>query len=293
MPSSRTGSRLAALGAAVLFSTGGAAIKATTLTSWQVAGFRSGVAAIALLALVPAARRNWSWRVPLAGVAYAATLITFVLANKLTTAANAIFLQGTGPLYLLLLGPLLLKERVARRDLGVAALMGVGMALVLFSGQPRLATAPDPLRGNLLGVATGIAWAFTLLSLRWLGSDRPGGGAAMAAVVAGNVIACLGALPQALPLGASTTTDWLVIGYLGLFQIGLAYVLLTFAVKHLSALETSLLILAEPALNPVWTVLVHGERPARWAILGGALILAATLANLAGRDRGALGALKE
>jgi drug/metabolite transporter (DMT)-like permease len=84
-----------------------------------------------------------------------------------------------------------------------------------------------------------------------------------------------------------------VIGYLGLFQIGLAYVLLTFAVKHLSALETSLLILAEPALSPVWTALVHGERPARWAILGGALILAATLANLAGRDRGTLGAMRE
>jgi drug/metabolite transporter (DMT)-like permease len=285
MEPSRTIYRLAALGAAVLFSTGGAAIKATTLSGWQVASFRSGVAALALLALVPASRRNWSWRVPLAGMAYAATLVTFVVANKLTTSANAIFLQGTGPLYLLLLSPLLLKERIHRRDLAVMALMAAGMALVLFAGQQRLATAPDPARGNLAGVLTGIAWAFTLAALRWLAGGRPDGGAAMAAVVAGNLTACLAALPLALPVVSATAGDWLVISYLGLIQVGLAYVLLTFALRRLPAMETSLLILAEPALNPVWTVLVHGERPANWAIMGGVLILGATLANLSGAGR--------
>lgn len=284
MQSSRTLCRLAALGAAVLFSTGGAAIKATTLTSWQVASFRSGIAALALLALMPSTRRNWSWRVPLAGVAYSATLVTFVLANKLTTSANAIFLQGTGPLYLLLISPLLLKESVRRWDLAVMGLMAAGMALVLFGGQPSLATAPDPARGNLIGVFCGISWALTVASLRWLGSERPGGGSAMAAVVAGNLIACLVSLPQALPILASTWTDWIVLVYLGTVQIGLAYVLLTYAVRHLSALETSLLILAEPALNPVWTAAIHGERPANLAILGGVLILAATLANVTRRN---------
>jgi drug/metabolite transporter (DMT)-like permease len=84
----------------------------------------------------------------------------------------------------------------------------------------------------------------------------------------------------ALPLARATATDWVALSYLGVVQIGVAYVLLTYAVRHLSALETSLLILAEPALNPVWTFLLHGERPAGWAIAGGALILAATLANL-------------
>ncbi|MBI4877779.1 MAG: EamA family transporter [Acidobacteria bacterium] len=274
MPSSRTLCRLAALGAAVLFSTGGAAIKATTLTSWQVASFRSGIAALAVLALAPAARRDWSWRAWLAGAAYAATLITFVLANKLTTSANAVFLQSTGPLYLLALSPLLLKERVRAREVAVMALMALGMALVLFSGQRHLATAPDPARGNMLGAASGLTWAFTLVSLRWLS------GSAMTMVVAGNVVACLAALPQALPLLSSTATDWLVLGYLGIVQVGLAYWLMSYAVKQLPALEVSLLVLAEPALNPVWTVILHGERPAPWAILGGALILAATLANL-------------
>ena len=96
--------RYAALAAAVLFSTGGVAIKSTALTSWQVAGLRSLVAAAAIAALLPESRRNWTWRSALVALAYSICLLTFVLATKNTTAANAIFLQGTGPLYLVLLG---------------------------------------------------------------------------------------------------------------------------------------------------------------------------------------------
>ena len=97
--------RLQLLAAAVLFSTGGAAIKATTLTAWQVASFRSGVAALAVLLLVPAARRGFSPKVFLVSIAYAATMVLFVASNKATTAANAIFLQSAAPLYVLLLAP--------------------------------------------------------------------------------------------------------------------------------------------------------------------------------------------
>ncbi|HLS47395.1 MAG TPA: hypothetical protein VK012_02685, partial [Gemmatimonadales bacterium] len=99
--------RLRLVLAALLFSTGGAAIKATTLTAWQVAGFRSGVAALVLFLLLPESRRGWSWRTLLVGISYAATLLLFVLANKLTTSANTIFLQSTAPLYILILSPLL------------------------------------------------------------------------------------------------------------------------------------------------------------------------------------------
>src|SRR5262245_57107796 len=97
--------RLFLIGAAALFSTGGAAIKALTLTPWQVASFRSTVASVALLALLPEARRGWRWSIVPVAVAYAATLLLFVLANRMTTAADTIFLQSTAPLYLLLLGP--------------------------------------------------------------------------------------------------------------------------------------------------------------------------------------------
>ena len=106
---SQNQARLQLVVAALLFSTGGAAIKASTLSGWQVASFRSGVAAVTLLLLVPATRRGWGWRPALVGVAYAATLILFVTANKLTTSANTIFLQATSPVYLLLLGPLFLQ----------------------------------------------------------------------------------------------------------------------------------------------------------------------------------------
>lgn len=271
-------SRLAALAAALLFSTGGAVIKATSLTAWQVAGFRSGVAAAALLLLLPASRRGWSRRVPLAAAAYAGTMVLFVAANKLTTAANAIFLQSASPLYLLLVGPLLLGERVRAHDLTVMALIAAGMLLFFAGEPPQAATAPDPFRGNLCGALSGICWAFTVAGLRWLES-RDGPGAGMPMVAAGNAMAFLFCLPPALPVRAAEVSDWLAVGYLGLFQIGLAYVCLTCAVRRLPALETSLLLLAEPALNPVWAWFVHKENPGGWALAGGALILAATLAT--------------
>src|SRR6185295_9128401 len=102
------------LAAALLFSTGGAAIKATSLSGWQVASFRSGIAAIALLLALPAARRRWSPRVWLVGAAYAGTMTCFVISNKLTTSAAAIFLQSTAPLWILLLAPWLLGEKLRR-----------------------------------------------------------------------------------------------------------------------------------------------------------------------------------
>jgi drug/metabolite transporter (DMT)-like permease len=274
----RTTNRLLLLAAAVLFSTGGAAIKACSLGSWQVAAFRSAVATIAVLALVPAARRNWNWRILPAAVAYAATLVLFVSATKLTTAANAIFLQTTAPLYVLALGPALLHERIRRPDLAFAAAVGVGLGLFFIGRQNPLATAPDPARGNLLGLLSGVAWALTIVGLRWLGK-RSGGGAPIATVAAGNLLACLFSLPAALPVPAARWMDWMVIVYLGVFQIGLAYFCLTRAIAHVPAFEATTLLLVEPALNPVWAWMAQGERPASWALAGGALILSATLVH--------------
>src|SRR2546425_10171933 len=111
-------SRIEILAAAALFSTGGAAIKACSWSGWQVASFRSGIAALAVLVMLPAARRLPSGRALAVGAAYATTMILFVRANKLTSAADAIFLQSTAPLYVLLLAPLLLRERARPRDLG-------------------------------------------------------------------------------------------------------------------------------------------------------------------------------
>lgn len=271
--------RLQLLGAAALFSTGGAAIKAADLTSWQVAGFRSGIAAVALLVLVPAARRGWSWRVGLVGTAYAATLVLFVSSNKLTTAANAIFLQSTAPLYVLLLGPLLLREPVRRADVAFMAAVALGLALFFVDAGRPLATAPDPARGNLLAALSGVSWALAVVGLRWLEGRAGGEGAALATVVAGNLIVFAVCLGPALPVRGAGAADWAVVAYLGVVQIGLAYLLLTRGIRHVPALEASTLLLMEPALNPIITWLAHGEVPGPWAIAGGAVILLATLAR--------------
>jgi DME family drug/metabolite transporter len=267
--------RLRLAAAALLFSTGGAAIKAAHFDVWQIAGFRSGVAALTLLLCLPVARRRWSWRAALVGVSYAATLVLFVLANRLTTAANTIFLQSTAPLYLLLLAPWLLHEPVRRRDLFVMAAVGAGLVLVFVGAESPGITAPDPAQGNLLAVLSGACWALTLVGLRWMGRSDPDGGG-LAAVVIGNLLAFVGCLPLALPLGPHPAGDWVTILYLGVVQIGLAYVLVTSALEELPAFEASLILLLEPALNPLFAWLVHGEIPGGWALAGGAVILGAT-----------------
>ncbi len=270
--------RLEILGAALLFSTGGAAIKATTLGSWQVASFRSGVAALVVLLVMRDARRGWTWHALPVGAAYAATMVLFVAANKLTTSANTIFLQATAPLYVLVLSPLLLGERIRARDLGFMAVVAVGMLLFFVERPPAAATAPDPRAGNLLAAVSGVCWAATIMGFRWMGS-RPGtSGNTFPTVVAGNAIAFLACLPMALPAHAAPA-DWGVIGYLGVFQIGAAYLLLATGIRHVAAVEASTLLLLEPAVNPFWAWLVHGERPGAWSLAGGALILGATLAK--------------
>ena len=150
-------------------------------------------------------------------------------------------------------------------------------SLVLFflGAQAPLATAPDPLRGNVLAAASGVTWALTVCGLRWMGRGDTENGA-IGAVVVGNGLAFLGTLPMALPLAAHAASDWVVILYLGIFQIGLAYALVTSALRRLPALEASIILLIEPAFNPLWAWAVHGEIPGPWALAGGALILGAT-----------------
>lgn len=273
-PGGSARARLLILAAALLFSTGGAAIKGTSLGSWQVACFRSATAAVMLAIALPHARAI-SWRIALAGCAYASTLISFVAANKLTTAAHSVFLQSVAPLYLLLLGPLLLKEPVRRRDLPFLLVIGSGMTLLLADPLQPAGTAPDPARGNVVAVASGLCWALTLAGLRWLERRGEAGGAAAAALT-GNVLASLATLPFALPVVGSGPVDWLVIAWLGIFQVGLAYVCLTRGIAHVPAVEASLLLLLEPAINPAWAWAVHGETVGLSSMLGAALILLAT-----------------
>ncbi|MBY0504408.1 MAG: DMT family transporter [Bryobacteraceae bacterium] len=267
--------RLAILAAAFLFSTGGAVIKAAQLNAWQLASYRSLVAGAVLLALLPAARQGWTWRMVPVGVAYALTLVSFVLATKLTTSANAIFLQATAPLYLLFIAPWWLGERWRPRDLLGPMAIAMGMTLFFVGREPTVLTAPNPWLGNLCGAASGFTWALTVAGLRWL--NRGGIVAGNATAAMGNLLAGLFAFAPALPIPAFTGADVAVLLYLGVFQIGLSYYLLNRGLARVPAFEASVLILLEPALNPVWTYLFHGEQPSTLAMIGGGIIGAATL----------------
>ncbi len=272
------GHRLQILAAATLFSTGGALVKTCTLTGFQVASFRSGLAALALATALPAWRRFYGPRSLLVGATYGATMLLFVTSNKLTSAANAIFLQATAPMYLLVLGPWLLGEPVRPRDVVFASALACGLTLVFLGVEPATRTAPDPLLGNALAAISGLTWALTLVGLRWLGAPPAGAGRDPAgeAVVAGNVLAFLVALPFALPVTHSVPLDWAVLAFLGPVQIGLAYVLLTRGVRQVRALEAGLLLLLEPVLNALLAWVVHGETPGALSLAGCAIILIAT-----------------
>ncbi len=271
--------RLTLAVAALLFSTGGAAIKMSVLSSWQVACLRSGIATLVLVAVWPVGRRGWTHRTVLVAIAYAACVVSFVSATKLTTAANAIYIQSTAPLYILLMAPAFLGERFERRDLGIAVLIGMGLLCFFVSADKPQASAPNPLLGNGLAMISGVTYAGMLVGFRWM--QRPGRGQSDPAsvIVAGNLLAALVCAPMAFPLPAMRGVDWSVVGFLGVVQIGIAYVLVTRGVKHVPAFEASLILLLEPTLNPVWTWLTVGEAPTAAAIIGGVLILTATVAK--------------
>jgi drug/metabolite transporter (DMT)-like permease len=299
-PATSWRARLDLVIAALLFSTGGVCIKLLDgLEPLQRAGLRSLIAVLFLVVAWPQARRGYSWRSVLFSLFYAGTLAFFVAANSLTTSANAIFLQSTAPLYVLLLSPLLLHEKVRRADLLYMAALAVGLVLCFGSdlfgaGAKEVLTAPNPRAGNWCGVASGVLWACTIVGLRWFGKRSGDGEAgAGASVVLGNLTCFLLCLLLAtfggrLGVGGHgffqgleilDAKRLLVLCFLGVFQVGLAYVFITRGMARVPAMEASLLLLVEPVFNPVWSFLVLQERPDPWSLAGGAVILGATVVH--------------
>lgn len=285
------------LTAALLFSTGGMGVKSCGLPTAQIASFRCGIAAIVLLLCLPWLRRQdhkrlasedpadqkkvssgWSWRHWAVGFFYATTLVGFVMANKATSASNAIFLQSTAPMYIFMLAPWLLGERRQRSDLWIMLSLAVGMGMLLSGEVETTAVAPAPLRGNLLAVLCGVTWAATLMGLRFFSGDSDGS-SAIKAVVAGNVLGFVLVLPWAFPVAVPQFTDVAWLMFLGVFQAGLAYLLLTRGLQQVAAFDAAILLLAEPLFNPLWAYLVHSEVPKGLALLGALIILVVTVAR--------------
>jgi DME family drug/metabolite transporter len=265
-PSTAIRSRLLLLAAAFLWSSAGAAMKLCALTGWQIAGGRSLVAGIFLFLAVRDARRLPNWPVFATGIAYAATVTLFAVANKLTTAANAIFIQSTAPLWVVLLSKRLLGERPSRAELGTIPVYALGLFCFFLDD-----LSPGQVAGNWVALGAGLAFATCIIGLRRVQERGP------SALVCGNAIAALVTLPLWWLEPTPALGDVLVLVYLGVFQLGLSYLCFARGVAHTPALEASLLVLLEPVLNPVWTFLIAGERPGRWAIVGGSIVLLATL----------------
>ena len=182
--------RIQILAAAVLFSFGGLGIKLCSFGPWQVGGLRCAIAGLTILLFLPESRGRWTGKIVAVGIAYAATLILFVWANKTTTAANTIFIQSSAPLWILLLSPLLLGEPILRRDLLTLLVMGLGLVLFFMAPEKTTALSPDIVRGNWLALGSGLCFGLEIMGLRYL---RKGG--ASAALVCGNTIAFLVCLP--------------------------------------------------------------------------------------------------
>jgi len=260
---------LLVFGAAVLWSTGGLFIKWTTLSAVELTFGRSLLAAVTVALFTRREGFRLNAMTAATSVLYAALLLLFVVATKLTTAANAIFLQYTAPLYVLVLEPLLYKEKFRRADLSVVAVCVVGMSL-FFVGKLR----PQDVSGNLAALCSGLCFAFYILLLRHPQTQRVN---RASSVIYGNLLLVIITAPAGLSaLDDMTGRDALSVLYLGVVQIGLAYTLFTLGMaRGVRSLDAGVVGYIEPMLNPIWVFLFLGERPSDWAMLGGTIIVAA------------------
>ncbi|MGI8787448.1 MAG: DMT family transporter [Pyrinomonadaceae bacterium] len=263
--------------AVLLWSTGGVLIKFTTLDAFAVNAGRSFFAAVTVAIFTYRKGLKLDRFTLLSSFLYAGTLSCFVYANKTTTAANAIFLQYTAPIYILILAPFILKEKFRVSDLITVVVCLAGMSLFFLEKQGAANTlAPNVFLGNLAALASGVFFGLYFIFLRHprsLANRNPA-----LSVFYGNIIIVLLMLPLISNNSPEQikSDDILAILFLGVFQIGIAYILFTKGIAEgVRSLDASIIGFIEPLLNPVWVFLFLGERPSGWAILGGAIIVAA------------------
>ena len=264
---------LLVLGAALLWSTGGLFIKANDLTPFELSFGRSLFAAVTVALLTRREGFRLNAVTAAAGVLYAVLLLLFVIATKLTTAANAIFLQYTAPVYLLLAEPLVYHERYRWQDFVVVAFCLAGMSL-FFVGQLR----PQDVQGNITALGSGVCFAAFYLLLRHPRARRVN---RASSVIYGNLLLTLATAPAFVAgVDKLTAVNLAVVAYLGIVQLGVAYTLLTLGIaRGVKSLDAGIIGYIEPVLNPVWVFLFLGERPSRYALAGGAIIIAAVCAH--------------
>src|SRR5688572_23334214 len=269
--------------AVLLWSTGGLLIKLTTIDAYQVTFFRSLFAALTVLILT----RKQGLRINgfgiLTSVIYALLLFLFVWATKKTTAANAIFLQYTAPIYILVFAPFVIGEKFHLRDLITVVVVLAGMSL-FFVGQLRL----EDYQGNIAALCSGVLLGLYIMLLRHPRADHLN---PVITVIYGNFLLALVNAPSGISaIPSMTYLDWFAVSFLGIVQIGISYILFIKGVRGgTRPLDASLIGFIEPLLNPVWVFIFVGERPSQWALLGGAIIITAiavhTIRQYSGQNR--------
>ncbi len=254
------------LGAALCWSLAGVLFKHVEWPGLAAAGGRGLIAALFLLAVSwRSLRFTWSPLQLGAAAAYAACTVLFTLANKMTTAANAILLQYTAPVWVALLGAWLLGERTTRADwLTIAAVLG-GLGVFFYEG-----LQIGHLAGLAIALVSGLGFAVMTILLR-----KQKDSSALESIILGNLLGFAIGVPAMWSAPALTASGWVALGLLGVVQLGLAYLLYAKAIKHVTALEAVLIPVIEPILNPVWVMLDMGERPSEFALIGGAIVLGA------------------
>ncbi len=259
---------------AFLWSSSGLFIKILTLNAYQISFYRSLIAAVTLLIISYGKNRTVKFEFDkltiLASLFYAGILIFFVIANKLTTSANAIFLQFTAPIYLLFLEPFFLKTKFRRKDLITIIICISGMAL-FFMGKLELGN----IYGNLIAIAAGICFAMFSLFVKWkktLGNENT-----IISIIFGNILVGIICLPLIFNELAISSTQLYVLLYMGIVQIGISYFIFNIGIKYVSATESMIIGMLEAIFNPVWVFFGVGEVPAPTAVIGGIIIFAAIL----------------
>lgn len=248
--------------AASLWSLAGILIKLVQWNPLAIAGARSAISALIIWAYIRKPKFTWKSDQILAALFYMATVLLFVCANKFTTAANAILLQYGSPVYVAIFGSLILKEKTKISDWVTIGLVIFGMFLFFLDK-----LGPSSFAGNIMGVLSGVAFAFLIIFLRKQKDASP-----IESTLMGNILTALIGLPfmfRSVPNAIS----WVGIILLGVFQLGLSYILYSTAIKYVTALEAILISVIEPILNPIWVFLFAGEKPSTWALFGGTIIL--------------------
>jgi drug/metabolite transporter (DMT)-like permease len=269
--------------AALCWSLGGLLIKAVAWPPLAVAGGRGAIAAIFLLLTNRGLRFHFSRAQIVGAIGYAACTVTFCTATKLTTAANAILLQYTAPVWIALFGAWFLGEHATRADwLTIVAVLG-GMGLFFSESLDLTAVL-----GNSIAVLSGVCFAGMTIALR-----KQKDTSAVESIILGNALAFLIGLRWIVSAPALNTTSWAALAGLGVVQLGISYWLYARAIRHVTALEAVLIPVIEPILNPVWVLLTLGERPSSRALVGGVIVLSAVTwrAVISIRDRRMLAAV--